>query len=146
MRLGSSLEDRPRYTPTTTFETFPFPKGLSLNIPAIEYAEDPRAVAIGEAARKLVEKRDRWLNPTDLVKWVDEPVHGYPKRAVPRNEAAAKELERRTLTKLYNERPPWLARAHTELDGAVAHAYGWQADIPEEEALRRLLELNQAGE
>ena len=29
LRLGTSLEDRPRYTPTTTFETFPFPDGLS---------------------------------------------------------------------------------------------------------------------
>ena len=28
LRLGTSLEDRPRYTPTTTFETFPFPDGL----------------------------------------------------------------------------------------------------------------------
>lgn len=25
LRLGTALEDRPRYTPTTTFETFPFP-------------------------------------------------------------------------------------------------------------------------
>ncbi|GIK30342.1 MAG: hypothetical protein BroJett007_34800 [Chloroflexota bacterium] len=25
LRLGTSLEDRPRYTPTTTFETYPFP-------------------------------------------------------------------------------------------------------------------------
>ncbi len=25
LRMGTSLEDRPRYTPTTTFETFPFP-------------------------------------------------------------------------------------------------------------------------
>jgi type II restriction/modification system DNA methylase subunit YeeA len=29
LRLGSSLEDRPRYTPTTCFETFPFPVGLT---------------------------------------------------------------------------------------------------------------------
>lgn len=27
--LGTSLEDRPRYTPTTCFETFPFPEGLT---------------------------------------------------------------------------------------------------------------------
>src|SRR5215216_1817122 len=26
LRMGTSLEDRPRYTPTTCFETFPFPK------------------------------------------------------------------------------------------------------------------------
>ena len=29
LRMGTSLEDRPRYTPTTTFETFPFPEGLT---------------------------------------------------------------------------------------------------------------------
>jgi hypothetical protein len=27
--MGTSLEDRPRYTPTTCFETFPFPAGLT---------------------------------------------------------------------------------------------------------------------
>ena len=29
LRLGTSLEDRPRYTPTTCIETFPFPAGLT---------------------------------------------------------------------------------------------------------------------
>jgi len=29
LRLGASLEDRPRFTPTTCFETFPFPAGLT---------------------------------------------------------------------------------------------------------------------
>lgn len=29
LRMGTSLEDRPRYTPSTTFETFPFPDGLT---------------------------------------------------------------------------------------------------------------------
>ena len=29
LRMGTSLEDRPRYTPTTCFETFPFPEGLT---------------------------------------------------------------------------------------------------------------------
>ena len=46
LRLGTSLEDRPRYTPSTTFETFPFPPGLTPYIPASEYASDPRAVAV----------------------------------------------------------------------------------------------------
>ena len=66
LRLGTSLENRPRYTPTTTFETFPFPEGLSPNVPAADYAEDPDAVAIGQAARRLVELRDRWLNPSGV--------------------------------------------------------------------------------
>ena len=29
LRMGTSPEDRPRYTPTTCFETFPFPAGLT---------------------------------------------------------------------------------------------------------------------
>ena len=29
LRLGTNLEDRPRYTPTTTFDTFPFPGGIT---------------------------------------------------------------------------------------------------------------------
>ena len=68
LRLGTSLEDRPRYTPSTTFETFPFPAGLTPNVPAASYAADPRTIAVAEAARRLVELRDRWLNPPE---WVD---------------------------------------------------------------------------
>ena len=142
LRLGTSLEDRPRYTPTTTFQTFPFPPGLSPDIPAADYANDARAVTIAAAASRLVELRDRWLNPPEWVEWVDEPVAGYPKRPVPRDEAAAKELKKRTLTKLYNTRPQWLADAHDALDAAVATAYGWDTDISEEDALERLLALN----
>ena len=48
----------------------------------------------------------------------------------------------RTLTELYNERPPWLEMAHAKLDTAVADAYGWQADLSDEEILGRLLALN----
>ncbi len=145
LRLGTSLEDRPRYTPTTTFETFPFPAGLSPDIPASDYANDPRAVAIAEAARRLVELRDLWLNPPEWVEWIGEPVPGYPKRPVPRDEAMAKEIKKRTLTNLYNARPQWLDDAHKALDAAVAAAYGWEADIKENEALGALLVLNLAN-
>ena len=131
-----------RYTPTTTFQTFPFPQGLPPDIPAEDYATDRRAIAIAEAARRLVQLRDRWLNPPEWVEWIDEPVPSYPKRPVPRDEAAAQELKSRTLTNLYNTRPQWLADAHAALDAAVAAAYGWSADISEEDALAELLELN----
>ena len=144
LRLGTSLEDRPRYTPTTTFETFPFPEGLSPDIPASEYADDPRAIAVAEAARHLVELRDRWLNPPEWVEWIDEPVLGYPKRPVPVDEAVAKQLKKRTLTNLYNTRPQWLADAHAALDAAVAAAYGWDVDISEDELLGKLLATNQS--
>ena len=145
LRLGTSLEDRPRYTPSTTFETFPFPPGLAPDVPATEYASDPRAMAIALEARRLVALRDRWLNPPEWVEWVDEPVSGYPKRPVPRDEEAAKALKKRTLTNLYNARPQWLTDAHEALDAAMAAAYGWSADISDDDVLRELLALNGGG-
>lgn len=145
LRLGTWLGvgNDPRYTPTTTFETFPFPEGLTPNIPAPDYANDPRAVAIADAARELNEKREAWLNPPEWVDRVPEVVPGYPDRIVPKDEEAAKKLKDRTLTKLYNERPAWLDNLHKTLDAAVAAAYGWPADMTDEQILERLFALNQ---
>jgi len=142
LRLGTSLEDRPRYTATTTFDTFPFPERLTPNIPAAEYAEDPRAIAIANAARRLNDLREAWLNPPDLVERVPEVAPGYPDRIVPVNPKAPTILKTRTLTNLYNERPTWLDNAHGDLDAAVAAAYSWPANVTQEEALSRLLALN----
>ena len=132
----------PRYTPTTTFQTFPFPSGLTPDIPASQYATDPRAVTIAEAAENLDKLRDQWLNPPELVEWVDEPVPGYPKRPVARSQETEKELRERTLTNLYNIRPQWLHDAHAALDSAVASAYDWPENISTEEALGELLRMN----
>jgi len=146
LRLGTWLGvgNDPRYTPTTTFETFAFPDGLTPNIPAKDYASDPRAITIAKAAKRPDELRSIWLNPPDLIDIVPEVVAGYPDRILPKNEQAAVELKKRTLTNLYNARPQWLADAHRDLDAAVAAAYGWPADISEEDALAKLLELNLA--
>lgn len=116
LRQGSTLEDRPSYTPTTTFETFPFPWP-----PSQEPKNDPRVQAISEAAKELVEQRDRWLNAEGL------------------SEA---EKKKRTLTNLYNQRPTWLDLAHKRLDEAVFSAYGWKSDLSDEEILEKLLSLN----
>ncbi|WP_211100387.1 class I SAM-dependent DNA methyltransferase [Azospirillum sp. TSO35-2] len=144
LRLGTSLEDRPRYTPSTTFETFPFPDGLTPDRPADAYADDPRAQAIAAAACRLNDLREAWLNPSDLVERVPEVVDGFPDRLLPRGERAATVLKTRTLTNLYNKPPAWLTQAHAALDAAVAAAYGWPADLSDEEALARLLALNHA--
>ncbi|MBN8916337.1 MAG: class I SAM-dependent DNA methyltransferase [Rhizobiales bacterium] len=133
----------PRYTPSTTFETFPFPEGLTPNIPAAVYADDPRAIAIAKAAARLNELRENWLNPADLVRREPEVVPGYQDRILPVSPEAEKELKKRTLTNLYNARPTWLANAHKALDEAVAAAYGWPADLPDDEVLARLFTLNQ---
>jgi type II restriction/modification system DNA methylase subunit YeeA len=117
LHMGTQLEDRPRYTPSSTFETFPFPWP-----PGREPQDSPLVKAIAEAARELVRQRDNWLNPPD---------------------AAPEELAKLTLTHLYNKRPAWLENAHRKLDEAVFAAYGWPASLTDDELLRRLLALNQ---
>ena len=133
----------PRYTPTTTFATFPFPTGLTPDTTAADYARDARAIAIADAAERLNTLRENWLNPPDLVRLEPEVVPGYPDRILPVDDKAAAILKKRTLTNLYNERPAWLDNAHRELDDAVAAAYGWPSGLDDDEILRRLFELNQ---
>ena len=65
----------PRYTPTTTFETFPFPF-----VPGKEDFSERGYAAISAAAKALDEERDAWLNPPE----------------------GAADLKDRTLTNLYN--------------------------------------------
>ncbi len=152
---GTQLREKEsgfRYTPTTCFETFPFP------LPANNAAE-----AISAAAKELDELRKAWLNPPE---WTKEEVLEFPgsvdgpwrrfvhepdargigtvrwPRVVARDAEAAKKLVQRTLTKLYNERPAWLDLAHKKLDEAVFAAYGWPSDLTDEQILERLLALN----
>jgi hypothetical protein len=46
------------------------------------------------------------------------------------------------MANLYNQRPTWLGNAHRRLDEAVFAAYGWLADLSDDEVLARLLALN----
>ena len=71
-RLG--VGNDPVYNSTRCFETFPFPKGLSPNIPSIEFMKDPGAQRIAEASRRLVTLREAWLYPPEWVKRVPEVV------------------------------------------------------------------------
>lgn len=165
LQQGTSLEDRPRYTSSTTFRTFPFPAGLTpadtahqrtetladgTVIPADLPAEvRPRAEAIARAAKRLNDLRERWLNPPEWCDRVPEVTplgmaHSpYPDRIVAK-PGHEKELAKRTLTHLYNAPPAWLTKAHADLDAAVATAYGWTdgATLTDDEILRRLLVLN----
>jgi hypothetical protein len=152
LRQGTSLEDRPRYTPTTTFETFPFPWP-----PGREPGEDdPRVSAIATAARQLDAFRERWLHPPE-----DEIGITIPTATV----------KRLTLTNLYNaltlfrdqykgklhDHNAWrkavkniitldeiaqLDYIHNQLDAAVLAAYGWPPTLSDEDILTRLLALN----
>jgi hypothetical protein len=144
LRLGTSLEDRPRYTSTTTFATFPFPEGLTPNVPASAYAGSNHAERIAAASVQLVALRDNWLHPPELIRRESEPVPGFPERILPASPQAESALRRRTLTDLYNERPTWLVNAHRTLDEAVAAAYGIDPNIPDDALLAHLLALNVA--
>ncbi|MFZ4694576.1 MAG: type IIL restriction-modification enzyme MmeI [Verrucomicrobiia bacterium] len=157
LKMGTRLETRPRYTPTTCFETFPFPKPT----PAQE-------AAIAVAAKELNALRERWLNPPE---WTREEILEFPAtvggpwsrfispqsptgnqksaigvarypRLVPKDPESTAKLAKRTLTNLYNERPQWLADAHRKLDTAVFAAYGWPADLSDAALLEKLLALN----
>jgi type II restriction/modification system DNA methylase subunit YeeA len=153
LKLGTRLETRPRYTPSASFETFPFPEPT-----------DEQKIDISTAAKELNELRENWLNPPEWTTtcileflgatdgpWsrfvVDPDARGIGTVRYPRVEArdndCAKKLAKRTLTNLYNERPTWLANADAKLDRAVAHAYGFPVDLSDEQVLERLLALNQ---
>jgi hypothetical protein len=212
---GTQVREREsgfRYTPTTCFETFPFPFPDDLQSPKPApvkpppetqkppepdrfYAENLAAknyfmgkeepppygspskfrtlhsalehrAAIAAAAKELNQLREGWLNPPEWtemrtlefpgsssgpwaryvdLKTVDAETGvgtvRYP-RLEPRDADCAAKLKKRTLTNLYNERPAWLDLAHKKLDAAVAAAYGWPADLSDEQILERLLALN----
>ncbi len=152
----------PRYTPTTCFETFPFPAGLTpadaahqrtetlpdgAQIPA-DLTGPLRDVAarIAQAAHALDALRQRWLNPPEWTQRVPEVIplgmdHSpYPDRIEPRpgiSEADRKALDKRTLTNLYNQRPAWLTSAHRALDAAVAASYALDESDPDAAAFWR---------
>ncbi|MCY2987336.1 MAG: class I SAM-dependent DNA methyltransferase [Planctomycetota bacterium] len=152
---GTQLREKEsgdRYTPTTCFETFPFPKPTG----------DQRE-AIAVAAKELDRLRSNWLNPPEWTRqdvlefpgsksgpwarYVHEPdllgigTVRYP-RLVPKDEDCAKELKQRTLTNLYNKRPTWLDLTHKQLDAAVFAAYGWDPAMSDDDLLAALLALN----
>jgi hypothetical protein len=167
LRTGTSLEDRPRYTPSSCFETFPFPQDLTprdtadqstetlpdgCRIPssAGKHAIRVTAIEIARAAKHLDELREAWLNPAEWTERVPEVVplglekSPYPDRIVAK-AGHEKDIAKRTLTNLYNARPAWLDSAHKALDKAVAAAYGWSdytPEMPDDVILGRLLALN----
>ena len=152
---GSQVRERESgfaYTPTTCFETFPFPEPT-----------DAQRASIADAAKHLDTMRTGWLNPPE---WTKEEVlefpgsvHGpwsryvhdpddrgigavrYP-RQIPRSASHARDLSARTLTNLYNKPPAWLTLAHRKLDEAVFASYGWEPGLTDDEVLARLLARN----
>ncbi len=152
---GTQVREREsgfRYTPTTCFETFPFPEPTNA-----------QRDVVATIAKELDTLRNNSLNPPEWTKtetlefpgsadgpwkrYVHEPdARGigtvrYP-RLVAKDDASAAKLKKRTLTNLYNEMPTWLKKAHAKLDEIVFAAYGWPVTLSDDELLAKLLALN----
>jgi hypothetical protein len=114
------LENRPRYRIGHSFESFPFPGGLTPDLPIADIMANPLAVTIAEAASALYAAREAAL--TSGPRLLD-------------------------MTELYDLRDQggaaWLMAAHRRLDLAAAAAYGWSADLSDAEILAALGELHQ---
>lgn len=114
---GTSLEDRPRYTPSTCFETFPFP----------EPTPDQRE-RIAAAAKHLDEIRNHLFSADDALTMTKL----Y-------NEVSALREHRDSTARAFP-----LLLAHERLDKMVAAAYGWEWPLDDDSVLSRLLGLNLA--
>jgi hypothetical protein len=124
---GGTLEDRPRYSKSRCFDPFPFPA-----------ATDAQKTAIGAIAEELDAHRKRVL--------VEHPhltLTGLY-NVLERLKAGAKpdDLEPKERRIFDDGLVLILKELHERLDAAVADAYGWPVDLPEEEVLARLVALN----
>jgi SAM-dependent methyltransferase len=124
---GGTLEDRPRYTKSQCFDPFPFP--------AADDLQKQRIRAIAEeldAHRKRVLAEHPHLTLTGLYNVLEKLKGG----AVPETlDPADRRIFDDGLVLILKE-------LHHKLDAAVADAYGWPADLTDDDILSRLVALN----
>ncbi|MHA6246370.1 class I SAM-dependent DNA methyltransferase [Pontibacter sp. CAU 1760] len=124
LAAGSTLEDRPVYVKTTCFETFPFPTATEVQ------QEQIRGIAEQlDAHRKQRQAQHPTLTITDMYNVLEKLRSG--EALTPKEQ----KTHEQGLVSI-------LLQLHQELDAAVAAAYGWPANLPEEEILERLVALN----
>jgi hypothetical protein len=124
LAAGGTLEDRPRYNKTICFDSFPFP------------------VATPEQAkhiRELGEKLDAHRKARQAL-YPDLTLTGMYNVL----EAMREGRELTDKERLIHDQGlvTVLRQLHDALDAAVADAYGWPQDLPDEEILSRLVTLN----
>ena len=153
LRMGGTLEDRPRYNKTRCFETYPFPE-----------ADEATATRIANLAEQLDahRKRQQEQHPGLTMTGMYNVLEKLRRQALPGSTdppltAKEKEIHEQGLVSVLRE-------LHDDLDRAVFQAYGWQdladrlvgrpgATTPwpekpedqqqaEEELLQRLVDLN----
>lgn len=121
---GSTLEDRPRWRNDSCFEPFPFPTPTDAQAAAI------RAIAEDlDAHRKRQQAAHPGLTLTGMYNVLAKLKSGEDLSV--KDQAIHKQGLCSVLKDL-----------HDRLDAAVADAYGWPVDLPDDELLTRLVVLN----
>jgi hypothetical protein len=124
---GGTLEDRPIYTKSRCFDPFPFPA-----------ANDPKKQRIRAIAEDLDAHRKRvlvehpHLTLTGLYNVLERLRTAVCSDALDANEKRIFDVGLVLI----------LQELHDKLDAAVADAYGWPVDLPDEDILARLVALN----
>jgi hypothetical protein len=126
LATGGTLEDRPRYNKTRCFEPFPFPDATAPQRERIRFLAEQL-----DAHRKRRQEMHPNLTLTEMYNVLDELRSGEPLGP------ASQVIHDRGLVSVLRE-------IHDQLDAAVAEAYGWPADLPAEDILFRLVDLNAA--
>ncbi|WP_135230471.1 class I SAM-dependent DNA methyltransferase [Deinococcus fonticola] len=123
LKQGTSLGPTPRYTPSTCFETFPFPRPTPEQKEAIE-----QAARYLENSRNFLHEKDTPGRPTGHKLGLTDMYNLLVEYRASKQEKVSGLAG--------------LADAHDMLDKAVAAAYGWAWPMDEDELLGKLLELN----
>ena len=123
---GGTLEDRPRFTKSACFDTFPFPDATPEQRDVIAGLADEL-----DAMRKEVLASEPDLTLTGL----------YNLREMLRAGASFDPMQR---DQRRRGRIDVLAELHDRIDAAVAAAYGWRADLGDASIVARLAALNAA--
>jgi hypothetical protein len=124
---GGTLEDRPRYNKDVCFDTFPFPAATPAQQTAIRSIAEEL-----DAHRKRVLDQHSELTLTGLYNVLDTLRAGADPSAL---DAGDRHVFDDGLVLVLRE-------LHDRLDAAVANAYGWPADLTNDEIVARLVALN----
>jgi hypothetical protein len=125
LAAGGTLEDRPRYQTTRCFDPFPFPV-----CDAKQRAHIAKLAESLDAHRKRAQA-EHGLGLTTIYNVLEKLSANQPltdKEKLVHDHALVSTL----------------ILLHDDLDAAVAHAYGWPADLPDAEILKNLVALNAA--
>lgn len=124
LAAGGTLEDRPIYTKSRCFDPFPFPEAtarLKSRIGALsEELDDTRKRVLSEHSDITLTSLYNVLGMVKGSAVLDEPAQSVKQRG----------------------KVPILMDLHDQIDSLVAEAYGWKADINDDDILHGLVDLN----